>query len=366
MGKESFIRNKEKNSLKRKWKKIQFMAVFLTMMLFLSGCGSKLENVKIVFTTGFQKDEVFRIEEVSCVQPEIMVYITNIQNRYETVYGDEIWNTRIDGITLEDNIKETALAKIAQIKAMTLLAKKHHVVLDEEEEQLVKEAAGEYFSSLNNTEKDVLNVNLDLIENLYREYALADKVYHYLIKDINPEISDDEARTITVEHILVKTYNLNQAGEKIEYTKYAKKQAELIALNILRKAKEGEDFEALAAKYSDDDTLTYSFGKGEKTPAFEEAAFNLGTDEISDLVETQFGYHIIKCVNTFNREVTEQNKKKIMEERKKEVFGEEYEKFVSSLTKHLNEELWNNIRFVHNKDVSTDNFFDIYDTYFQQ
>ena len=32
------------------------------------------------------------------------------------------------------------------------------------------------------------------------------QVYEYIIKDINPEISDDEARTITVDYILIKTY----------------------------------------------------------------------------------------------------------------------------------------------------------------
>ena len=45
-------------------------------------------------------------------------------------------------------------------------------------------------------------MNRQLIESMYRDYALADKVYRQIISDINPEISDDEARTITVQHIL--------------------------------------------------------------------------------------------------------------------------------------------------------------------
>ena len=36
-----------------------------------------------------------------------------------------------------------------------------------------------------------MQVKEEDIENLYLEYALADKVYRYIIKDINPEISDD-------------------------------------------------------------------------------------------------------------------------------------------------------------------------------
>ena len=84
----------------------------------------------MVFTTGFGKDEVFRIADESCTRAEIMVYLTTTQNRYESVYGPEVWNIAKDGVTLEENVKETVLAKIAQIKTMCLLAEKEGVELD--------------------------------------------------------------------------------------------------------------------------------------------------------------------------------------------------------------------------------------------
>ncbi len=332
----------------------------------LTGCQKDTENMKVVLTTGFSKNEIFRIEEVSCTRSEIMVYLTNIQNRYENVYGDKIWKTEIEGVSLEENIKETALANMAQIKAMTLLAKEHKVVLEEEEIKKVQEAAEEYFSSLNETEVVEMGIDKNVIASLYSEFALANKLYHYLIKDINPEISDDEARTITVEHILVKTYNVDENGNKKGFSDYAKQQAKSKIQEVLKMAKDGEDFHSLAEKYSDDKNVTYSFGKGEMEAGFEEAAFNLGTNEISGIVETQFGYHIIKCLSTFNREVTDENKKKIVEERKKEVFGEEYETFVKSLTRNLNKELWQQVTFIHEEEVVTSDFFEVYNKYFEE
>ena len=330
----------------------------------LAGCGKEKENVKVVLTTGFTKDEIFRIEEISCVKSEIMVYLTNVQNRYVQVYGREILNTEIDGVTLEENLKETALANMAQIKAMTLLAKQHGVSLTEEEVNRVKEAAAEYFASLNETEIAQMGVSEDTIVSLYSEYALANKLYHYLIKDINPEISDDEARTITVEHILIKTYNLDENGNKVEYSHYAKQQAREKALEVQKLAASGKDFHMLADEYSEDELLTYSFGKGEMELGFEEAAFNLGNNEISRVVETQYGYHIIKCISTFNREVTDENKKKIVEKRKEEVFGQEYDSFVSSLTRNLNKELWETVTLIRDEKVQTNNFFEVYNNYF--
>jgi len=347
--------------------KVTFVCLFLIMIgAFLAGCQRDTDNMKVVLTTGFEKDEVFRIDEISCSKAEIMVYLTNMQNRYEQVYGSEILNTKIDGITLEENLKETALANMAQVKAMTLLAAKHNVELTKEEKELAGMAAKEYFSSLNDTEISMMGVNENTIVSLYCEFALANKLYHYLIQDINPEISDDEARTITIEHILIKTYHVDEDGNRQEYSAYSKQLAKELAEEVLKKARAGEDFQTLARLYSEDKTLTYSFGKGEMEAGFEEAAFNLGFNEISDIVETSHGYHIIKCISVFNHEVTDENKKKIVEERKEEVFGEEYRSFVGGLARNLNKELWESLTFIHDENVVTCDFFEVYNSYFEE
>ena len=340
--------------------------VLLLMMLLLAGCNSEGGSTKVVLTTGFEKDEVFRIETISCHVPEVMVFLTNIQQRYQRMFGNEIWNMSWDGVTLEDNIKESALSQLAQIKTMNLLADKHGVMLDEEELEKVKEAAQAYYDSLNDTERQVMQVTEEVIENMYAEYARAEKVYEFIIRDINPEISDDEARTIIVQQILFKTYILDGTGKKIDFSEDAKEEVYERAKAVLAMAQEeGSDFEQLIITYSEAEKGTYSFGKGEMDSVFETAAFNLGNGEISDIVETEYGYHIIKCISTFDREETDANKIKIVEERRDEVFGREYEVFVSSLTRNINEKLWENISLTKEEDVSTSSFFEIYDQYME-
>ena len=356
----------------KKYRKVNRWAAWLLTGILcassLTGCGSDKEesNTKVVLTTGFEKDEIFRIESISCKLPEIMVYLTNTQNQYESVYGSQIWEANVEGVTLEQNIKDTALARIAQIKTMNLLAQEHGVELSKQEQEAVAMAAKTYYDSLNEKEKELMGVDEDIVEGLYAEYALANKVYQFIIRDINPEISDDEARTITVQHVLIKTYALDGTGAKIDYTSAAKADAYALAQEVLEQAKEGTDFEELIERYSEDNKGTYSFGKGDMEAAFEEAAFNLETGEISDIVETKFGYHIIKCISTFNRTETDANKVKIVEERKKEVFGEEYDTFVQTLTRNLNEELWESVAFIHDAEVTTADFFDVYGTYFSE
>lgn len=340
-------------------------ALLTVLLLLLSGCMDSLKGSKVVLTTGFEKNEVFRIEDMSCTLPEAMVYLINTKNRYESVYGREIWNVSLDGVTLEENIKETVLAQLAQQKTMNLLARQNGVVLSEEEEARVMQAAETYFQSLSEEEKSALQITVKDVEELYREYALARKVYQYIIKDINPEISDDEARTITVQYIYFRTCILDGTGKKIEYSEEEKQE-------ILRKAEEVRfqlkneeaDFEELILKYSDSEEGTCSFGKGEKDQAFEDAAFNLETDEISDIVETPDGYYLIKCISTFNRTETDANKVKIVEKRREEVFGQEYEDFVAALTRNLNEDLWQSVSLAGTENITTSDFFDVFDKYF--
>ena len=86
---EQQVKKKRSNRILCVWFMIFFVVSFL-----LTGCGQNVGKMKVVLTTGFSKNEVFRIEEVSCTVPEIMVYLTNIQNRYEVqLFGTSLYSS---------------------------------------------------------------------------------------------------------------------------------------------------------------------------------------------------------------------------------------------------------------------------------
>ncbi len=95
---------------------------------------------------------------------------------------------------------------------------------------------------------------------------------------------------VRASHILISTKELDDAG-KVE----AKKKID----DLLKRARAGEDFGELANQYSEDPGSKdkggeYTFPRGDMVPPFEQAAFSLEVDQISDVVTTIHGYHIIK------------------------------------------------------------------------
>ncbi len=332
--------------------------------LVLAGCGRGKLPTEVVLTSDFLEDEVFRLEGHPCMKNEIMVYLANSENQYSEVFGQQIWSVPVGEGTLEDSYKDNILARIAQIKTMNLLAASQDVSLDDDEDAKVVAAAREYYESLSPTEREYLDVDMDVIASLYREFAIANKLYETITADINPEISDDEARTITVRTILIKTYRTDGMGRKMAYSDEEKKNALSRIASIRQKLDEGTPFEVLAADYNEDTQSEYSFGRGVMPPEFEEAAFNLSVGEVSDIVETEYGYHLIYCVTTFNPEETDANKVKIVEKRKHEAFDEVYNNFVATLTSNLNKPLYDSIHYNPAAGVSTTSFFDVYDKYF--
>ena len=129
---------------------------------------------------------------------------------------------------------------------------------------------------------------LDRDQMLSRIMVSPQDVENYYNSNIQQYQAPEQVRA---SHILLKTDGKDEAA--------VRKQAE----DILKQAKSGADFAELAKKDSEDEgskatggDLDY-FSRGRMVPEFETAAFAMQPGQISDLVKSQFGFHIIKVVD---------------------------------------------------------------------
>ena len=184
------------------------------------------------------------------------------------------------------------------------------------------------------------------VQNIDR--TLADKVFAELTEEEEIEVSDDEARVVTFRHIMIKKTTEDA------YTKI------LMIQDLLS---QGADFDSAAEQYSEDVRTEYTVGRGELDAGLEDEIFSMEDGEMSIVLESSEGYHIVLCVSSFNREATEQNKKVLLAQMKWEAFEETYNAFARKQTCEFKEKRWEEIH-LDGQDISGTKFYDIYENYF--
>jgi parvulin-like peptidyl-prolyl isomerase len=131
----------------------------------------------------------------------------------------------------------------------------------------------------------------DLTIGKYLDAAMADSVK---VPEADIQKAYQEDQTASVRHILFLTQGKSPA-EKADIRKKME--------DILARVKKGEDFAALAKQYSEDPGskdnggLYEDFGRGKMVKPFEDAAFSVAVGQVSGIVETTYGYHILKIEN---------------------------------------------------------------------
>ena len=133
-----------------------------------------------------------------------------------------------------------------------------------------------------------------------------------LVRELNVTVTDDEAKKFYDDHpsdfeqpemVRIAQIFLSihdpVTGAELSDTEMAAKKKEM--QDILKRARSGENFSNLVEQYSEDVGSknkggVYQIARGQTLPEFEAAAFALNTNQISDVITTSSGYHLIKLL----------------------------------------------------------------------
>lgn len=223
----------------------------------------------------------------------------------------EFWETTdLEGKKTIDTVRETAFDEAVKASITTQKAKDSGIKLTQEDVSAVGKQKSSQINNLGGRDKyeqwlkkmglTDAAFNVIIENNLY-----AKKLYDQVTTDVSDAAAKQfyDAKVARVKHILFMTVN---GQDQKPLPKEQKDAAKAKADQTLAKAKAGGDFDKLVAELSEDPGSKsqpegYVLGKGfilgsqgSMDTAFEKASLALQVGGISDIVESAFGYHIIK------------------------------------------------------------------------
>ncbi|WP_243298762.1 peptidylprolyl isomerase [Bacillus litorisediminis] len=233
-----------------------------------------------------------------------------------TVNGNEISEEELNDL-LMNQYGASTLDSLINDKVIQLESEKQNVtVTDEEIDEELKIFIDSYGGEESfNTALESSGITLDMVTSDIKTYLLTKKL---MASDI--EITEEEMQTYFEEN-----KDMFAQAEQVQAS-HILVEDEATAQEVKEKLEAGEDFAALAKEYSTDTASAEAggdlgfFGKGEMAEPFEEAAFSLEVNQISDPVKTEHGFHIIKV--TDKQEAKEANYEESKEKIKDTLFDE--------------------------------------------
>ena len=273
---------------------------------------------------------------------QMMVIAITERNRYEQIYTDKIWDAVMEnGDTFEQYLLDQARAFLENMKTMTLLARDRGVAVSSGEADRVRRVARNYYSSLSRSEIEYLGISEADVVTLYEDYHMACKVVEVLTEGLDLEVSDSEAKVITIKVV--------ETGDRVK--------AETV---WGRMAEEESDFSAVARDVTGASPEERKLWRGQMPEVLETAAFGLAAGEISPVVESDGMYYVIQCVNDYEMDATRERKTQIYKERKNWAFQQIYEQFVIDNKVTISDEEWSHITFEGGEAATASNFFELY------
>ncbi len=330
--------------MKRRKKTIVITAVFLVVALLIAGYIRFFNGKLIYFTMGMKDYELIKTTgQKTTYTCEAEILISDVKKEYEEMFGSNIWKENVGNADFESYIKDQIKSKLMRVKAMNAKAKEKGVVLGRDEKDSVSKAVDAYYDGLSESQINNTGITKEKLSDMFTEFAIAKKLYSDLTSEMNIEVSADEARVIDIQYIV------SESEDEINK-----------AYNLVNS---GSSFFAVAKEYNTDGEYEYELKRGEMDNAFEKAAFDLATGEMSKVVEAEGRYYIIRCTSDNDKAKTEVNKSAILEKRKLEQFNADFEKYEAGIYMEFNNSEWKKLSIKDGYSLDS-SFEDTFNTYF--
>ena len=136
---------------------------------------------------------------------------------------------------------------------------------------------------------------------------------------------------------------------------------------IIEQAKErissGEDFESVAKEVSRFSQIEYQVSRGTLNPILEETAIYMSDGEVSDIIQTEQNYYLIRCVDDFDEVLSSENESQVFGKLRYATWSQSFTSYAKEHTVGISEEIWENLHFYQTTAFTSDDLYETYDRY---
>jgi len=290
------------------------------------GLNADAEKAGSVETEKLTKDSVVvAVGDETASYREMMVYMYILKTKYQDVFGDEVWTYKLNnGRTMSSVAIEQVISMITEMRIISRQASERGIELTGDEIESIRRFSETIYNSATEEDRKEYYLDTETITNVFCENELASKVFDSCITGVASGISDEDAKQITIQYLYLQTNGPNQNGIEVTLSEKeaAKKYKE--AKRIRKNVKEIRDFKAYAQSNTDAVNVQITFGRGDMSDEFTDAAMKLKPGEFSPVVTAPEGYYIIYCVSDNEPELTLQKKEELIKKAQKENFESQY------------------------------------------
>lgn len=221
-----------------------------------------------------------------------------LKNFYTTKYKIDF--SKSGGKATEKKLEKAVLDQLVMETLFQQEAKRRKLVIsDAEVNQAIQDWKNMQFSSPGEAEKFLRDNDIG-IEELKKE-----KKYELMLSKLKQEVLNSEDLSVTENECRAyfSQHRSKYGHPEIVRACHIVVKDRLKAEQILAKLNNGVDFSEMAQAFSEDKSSAVKggdlgyFSKGQMVPPFEKAAFNLEKNKISGIIQTEYGYHIIKVLD---------------------------------------------------------------------
>ena len=355
----------------------RFAAAALVLMMTIgafTGCSQQAgeQSQTLLFT--YDGREVYLDEAWTYAKIAQATY----EASYAQMFGEDMWTMQVsvdeagNPVDFQQMVKGSVISQIKQVIILVNKAEELGVSLTAEEKANAKEAASLFCDKAQG--KAILKetgANEKLIAKIYEENALASKVQKEAVKNVDKNVSDDEARQTSVFKLVFGLTKTDDEGKTVDMTEDEKAEQLTKAQDALAQIQAGTTtIEKLAETLSLTATANETYGAGESAGGEEfetvMAALNDG-DVAAEVLETTEGYVVAKLVAYTDEEATAAEKENIIAQREYDLFVETYEEWSKELEeawdydKDVNAEAWEKVYFAEKKVLLTEKTLEVKD-----